>query len=223
MAVAPPPAVPSGVLERIQSDLRSQRAARGKWPPGELSFSLRPHARVRARAAPAAAADARDVRPGVHAAAAVPAGRVRARPGGEPLHHRLARVELPLARRLDGRPDPAARRRPADHRRRLPPARAPDHAAGVPPRAARRVDCGSWSRRPSGRPGRLAPGHAARPVRVDAQARAARGDAGAVRLRPGPRRARRAHGRGVRGGARPTGARTTCCRCCAARARPGAR
>ena len=41
MAVAPPPAVPSGVIERIQSDLRSQRAARGKWPPGELSFSPR--------------------------------------------------------------------------------------------------------------------------------------------------------------------------------------
>ena len=40
MAVAPPPAVPSGVLERIQSDLRSQRAARGMWPPGELSLSL---------------------------------------------------------------------------------------------------------------------------------------------------------------------------------------
>ena len=41
MGVAPPPAVPSGVLERIQSDLRFQRAARGAWPPGELSFSLR--------------------------------------------------------------------------------------------------------------------------------------------------------------------------------------
>ncbi|MEA2453759.1 MAG: hypothetical protein QOI45_21 [Thermoleophilaceae bacterium] len=39
MGVAPPPAVPSGVIERIQSDLRSQRAARGQWPPGELSFS----------------------------------------------------------------------------------------------------------------------------------------------------------------------------------------
>jgi retinoid hydroxylase len=33
--------VPTGVLSRIQSDLRSQRAARGAWPPGELSFSLR--------------------------------------------------------------------------------------------------------------------------------------------------------------------------------------
>ena len=39
MAVAPPPPVPSGVLQRVRSDMRSQRAARGKWPPGELSFS----------------------------------------------------------------------------------------------------------------------------------------------------------------------------------------
>ena len=41
MGVAPPPAVPNGVLARIQSDLRSTRAARGGWPPGELSFSPR--------------------------------------------------------------------------------------------------------------------------------------------------------------------------------------
>ena len=41
MGVAPPPAVPNGVLARIQSDLRSTRAARGAWPPGELSFSPR--------------------------------------------------------------------------------------------------------------------------------------------------------------------------------------
>ena len=39
MGVAPPPAVPVGVLNRIRSDLRFARAARGKWPPGELSFS----------------------------------------------------------------------------------------------------------------------------------------------------------------------------------------
>ena len=41
MGVAPPPAVPAGVLARIQSDLRSTRAAQGGWPPGELSFSVR--------------------------------------------------------------------------------------------------------------------------------------------------------------------------------------
>jgi cytochrome P450 len=41
MAVSPPPSVPSGVLQRVRSDLRSQRAARGTWPPGELAFSVR--------------------------------------------------------------------------------------------------------------------------------------------------------------------------------------
>jgi cytochrome P450 len=41
MAVAPPPVVPSGVIGRVRSDLRTQRAARGGWPPGELSFSMR--------------------------------------------------------------------------------------------------------------------------------------------------------------------------------------
>jgi cytochrome P450 len=41
MGVAPPPAVPAGVIARIQSDLRSTRGARGGWPPGELSFSMR--------------------------------------------------------------------------------------------------------------------------------------------------------------------------------------
>jgi cytochrome P450 len=41
MGVAPPPSVPSGVLRRVRSDLRHQRAARGRWPPGDLGFSLR--------------------------------------------------------------------------------------------------------------------------------------------------------------------------------------
>src|SRR5215216_625273 len=38
--VAPPP-VPSGVVARIRSDLRAQRAARGQFPPGEMPFSVR--------------------------------------------------------------------------------------------------------------------------------------------------------------------------------------
>jgi cytochrome P450 len=41
MAVAPPPAVPAGVLRRVRSDMRTQRSARGQWPPGEMSFSAR--------------------------------------------------------------------------------------------------------------------------------------------------------------------------------------
>jgi cytochrome P450 len=41
MGVAPPPSVASGVIDRVRSDMRSQRAARGAWPPGELGFSIR--------------------------------------------------------------------------------------------------------------------------------------------------------------------------------------
>jgi cytochrome P450 len=41
MGVAPPPQAPSGVLQRVRADIRSQRAARGGWPAGELSFSPR--------------------------------------------------------------------------------------------------------------------------------------------------------------------------------------
>jgi cytochrome P450 len=41
MGVAPPPPVPSGVIERVRSDIRSMRAARDGWPPGELSYSAR--------------------------------------------------------------------------------------------------------------------------------------------------------------------------------------
>jgi cytochrome P450 len=41
MGVASPPAVPNGVISRLRSDLRWQRAARGRFPPGELSFSMR--------------------------------------------------------------------------------------------------------------------------------------------------------------------------------------
>src|SRR5918992_161455 len=41
MGVAPPPPVPGGVVARIRSDMRWQRAARGQFPPGELGFSMR--------------------------------------------------------------------------------------------------------------------------------------------------------------------------------------
>src|SRR5215218_10227575 len=40
MGVAPPPPVPGGVLERVRSDIRSERAVRGRYPPGELGFSM---------------------------------------------------------------------------------------------------------------------------------------------------------------------------------------
>ena len=177
------------------------RAAAGR--PGAV-VQPAPDARVRERAAADAAADVRDLRAGVRDAPALPAGRLRAGPGGQPLHHGLERVQLPLARRLDGRPDPAARRRPADHRRGLPPARPADHAAGVPSRAAARVHL-DHGRGDGAGPGGMAARARGQPVHVDAPAGAAGGDAGAVRVRPGPRRTRPPHGRGLRGDARLLG------------------
>ncbi len=41
MGVAPPPPTSDGVLARVRFDLRAQRAARGQFPPGELSYSAR--------------------------------------------------------------------------------------------------------------------------------------------------------------------------------------
>jgi cytochrome P450 len=41
MGVAPPPPVPAGVVRRVAYDLRAQHRARGQFPPGELSFSMR--------------------------------------------------------------------------------------------------------------------------------------------------------------------------------------
>jgi cytochrome P450 len=41
MGLAPPPPVPGGVIERVRSDMRWQRAARGRFPRGELGFSMR--------------------------------------------------------------------------------------------------------------------------------------------------------------------------------------
>ena len=110
---------------------------------------------------------------------------VHARPGGEPPHPGLARVRLHLARRRLRRPDPAARRRPADDRRRVPPPLAQDHAARVPPRADRRR-AGRDGDRDRARGRAVAGGRPDRPVRMGEGARAARRDARAVRPRPGP-------------------------------------
>ncbi|MET0762387.1 MAG: cytochrome P450 [Thermoleophilaceae bacterium] len=41
MTVAQPPPVTEGVLNRVRSDLRWMKEARGQFPPGELSFSMR--------------------------------------------------------------------------------------------------------------------------------------------------------------------------------------
>ena len=58
MGVALPPAVPTGVITRVRRSALAARRA-GKWPPGELSFSLRRTREFEQRAAAAAAGDVR--------------------------------------------------------------------------------------------------------------------------------------------------------------------
>ena len=106
--------------------------------------------------------------------------RVHARPRGEPVHPRHRPRQVPVARRQPRRPDPADRRRPSDHGRRVPRPRAAGHAAAVPPRAHRRRG------RDHDRGGRagargLADGGPGRPLRLDAARGDAGGDAGPVR------------------------------------------
>ena len=105
--------------------------------PGRGDFSLGAHPPDRPRPAAAAARRLRRVRADLQHAAAPHPGRLHARPGGQPLRHRRPPGELPLARVELRRPDPAARRRPADGRRRLPRPRPGDHDARLPPRAGR--------------------------------------------------------------------------------------
>ncbi len=177
------------LLERPPRRAR-RRASRSR--PGETSFSLRAHAALRRRNRCRCCSDAYE-RFGPIFTLRLFHGNVvfMLGPGGEPLH---ARSRTPSNfiwreghfRDLIG----ADGRRPADDRRRVPPALAADHAPGVPPRAHRGLRRRRSSRRPSARSQGSSRARA-RPVRVDAPARAARRDAGAVRPRPG-RRTRRA-------------------------------
>ena len=116
------------------------------------------------------------------------------------------------------RPDRADGRRPADDRRGLPPPLAADHAARLPPRAARqagrhdrRGDRRRARRAGAGRPSTSTPGRAG----WRCGSRCARCSA-STPTRDGARDRRR---RAVRGGARVL-ASDYCCRCCAGRGTP---
>ena len=119
------------------------RGARGERavPARRHALLARAHAALRQRSAAAAARGLRALRARLHAAAVPRQRRLHARAGGQPLHHRLPRRQLHLARIALPRPDRADGRRAADDRRRLPPALAPDRcspaftASGSPPRS----------------------------------------------------------------------------------------
>ena len=135
---------------RVAGDLCVEWRGRGRYPPGPSGFSLARTLTDRPRPAAAPARRLRRVRADLQHAPAAHPGRLHARPGGQPLRHRRPPGELPLARVELRRPDPAARRRPADDRRRLPRPRPGDHAARLPPRAGRGLGGGD-DRRGRGR------------------------------------------------------------------------
>ena len=119
---------------------RGGRAPRGKLPARTRPRQHRPRPADGPRPALGAAAALRALRADLQHPGPALADRVHARPGGQSLRHRLAPAELPLARGQLRRPDPAARRRPADDRRRLPRPRAADHDARLSPGADRGLD-----------------------------------------------------------------------------------
>ena len=116
--------------------------AAGKFPPGPGDFSFARTHQIARDPLPMLLGAYEELRADLHPAPAPHAGRLHARPGGQPLRHRRPPGELPLARVELRRPDPAARRRPADDRRRLPRPRPGDHDARLPPRAGRRLGRG---------------------------------------------------------------------------------
>ena len=195
---------------------------RGTYPPGPQQFSFGTHPAGGARSAAAAALPLRGARADLQRPPPAQPGDLHARAGGEPLRHRRPPGELPLARVELRRPDPAARRRPADDRRRLPRPRPRDHDAGLPPRAGGRLGGGDGGR---GDAGDRAPARRAR------SSTSTSGCAGwRCGSRCGPcsasiptRRARARPRPSTSSGRSASTAPTSTCACCAAPARPGRR
>ena len=117
----------------LVQDLLDERSATVPFPPGETGPSLRSHQALRQRTPVSAPGVLRALRARLHAAALPRQRRVRARSRGQPLHHRLSRLQLPLPHLLLPRPHRLRRRRPAHDRRLLPPRLAAHHAPRLPP------------------------------------------------------------------------------------------
>ena len=199
--VARPPQMSANPMRPGRRRRRRRVAGAGQVPARPERLQRRPHPPDRPRPAADAARRLRRVRPDLQPAAAAHAGRLHARPGGQPLRHRRPPGELPLARVELRRPDPAARRRPADDRRRLPRPRPGDHDAGLPPRADRRLGRGDGDRGGAGDRG-AAGRRGRRHLRLDAPPGDADRDAGAARARPRRGGQGRRRGRALRAGAR---------------------
>ena len=117
--------------------MRADRRGAVPGRPGETSFSLARTRRFDQDPLGLLLECYERYGPDLHAQDLSPQRRVHAGAGGESLHAGVAREELPVARGPSARPDPAAGRRAADDRRRLPPHAPQADAAGLPPRADR--------------------------------------------------------------------------------------
>ena len=147
-ALAGPAPLSSNPLRRLAGDLVAERAASVPFPPGDDRPSLpAPSASPPTRCAPARRL--RALRARLHACGSFH-GQQSSCSGRRPTTTSLSPTRPTSAGATAAwRPDAAAGRRAADHRRRLPPPLAPDHAARVPPRADRRVTRHDARRRPT--------------------------------------------------------------------------
>ena len=215
-----PPPVKTNAALRIARDVRDEVTAKGPFPPGPTDISLGRTLRMARDPLPILLDAYRDYGP-VFSMRVLHGLRVWAL--GPEANHQILVSNASNFLWRDGRlrrPDPAARRRPADDRRRLPPAGAADHAAGVPPRADRgRNRRDGRGGRPRARP--LAAGRGRRPLPLGAQPRDAGRDASPARPRSRRRRHRRPRGRRVRARAVVLRHRFRAAASCAARARRG--
>ena len=147
MSLAGPAPRPDQPVCASARDLRAERAATVPFPPGDDTLQRsRAPARFARDPLPLLLDAYERYGPVFTLRVFHGSSRLHARPGGQPPHAGLPRRTTSVARGPHGRPHPAARRRPADDRRRLPPPLAPDHAARLPPRADRAATARRWTR-----------------------------------------------------------------------------
>ena len=143
-----PPLMTQNPFRRVAGDLavRSGGGAASSRP-GDLDFSVARTHQIAHDPLPLLLGAYEELRADLQHAAAAHAGSSScSAPRPTTSSPSPAPGELPLARVELRRPDPAARRRPADDRRRLPRPRPGDHDAGLPPRAGRRLGRGDGRR-----------------------------------------------------------------------------
>ena len=185
MSVEAPAPLTTNPAVRIGRDVWDELRSDGSYPPGDTRFSLRRTTEFVRSPLPLLLRNYE--RHGPIFSLRVLQQRFIFMLGPEANHHILVSHAKNFHWR-EGvrRPDPAAGRRAADDRRRLSPARAADHAAGVPPR----LDRGLGRLHGPGVPARaraVAARGRGRHVPLDPRARDADRDARAARARPRPR------------------------------------